>query len=64
MNNDDRSTHKLFDEMLALNPTDEDIKNLYADLNHVFGSTFDEKINEAILNRGAVYIELPQILPN
>lgn len=58
------SAHKLFEQMLAANPTNDEISELYTDLCHVFDSPVDEKINEAIAMRGAVYIELPQPIAN
>ena len=56
--------HKLFDDILATNPTDVEIKELYEDLRHVFDSPFDELINEAVSNRGCVYLEICQPVAN
>jgi len=62
--NNANNPRRLFDEVLATAPTDTEIQELYTDLSYVFGSPFDTKINEAITMRGAVYIEMPQLLPN
>jgi hypothetical protein len=49
-------THKLFDQLMAENVTDDEIADLYKDLRHVFDTTFDGFINEAVSKRGCVYI--------
>ena len=52
--------HKLFDQLMAAKASDEEIAELYADLQDIFASTFDELINEAVNERGCVYMEIPQ----
>lgn len=56
--------HKLFNQLVAANVADEEIKELYDDLRHIFESTFDELINEAVNKRGCIYLEICQPLAN
>lgn len=52
--------HKLFDQLTAANVTNEEIEELYRDLQFVFENPFDEAINEAISVRKCAYIEQAQ----
>ena len=51
--------HKLFDQLTAANVTDEEIEELYMDLQFVFENPFDDEINLAMA-RNCVYIEQTQ----
>ncbi len=53
---------KLFDQLTAADVTDEEIEELYRDLQFVFDSPFDNAINEAITLRQCSYIEQAQPL--
>jgi hypothetical protein len=55
--------HELFD-LLGVGSTDEESKELHKVLQNIFDSQFDRLINEAVSNRGCVYVELRQTLPN
>lgn len=54
------SDHRLFNNLRELNPTDDEIAELYEDLRYVFDSPFDNAINEAIIVRKCAYIEAAQ----
>ena len=49
--------HKLFEQLTAANVTDEEIEDLYKDLQFVFDSPFDNAIDEAINVRKCAYVE-------
>ena len=51
--------HKLFDQLTQANATDEEIEELYRDLQFVFDNPFDTEITLA-LNRNCAYIEQTQ----
>ncbi len=52
--------HKLFDQLTEANVSDDDIEELYHDLQFVFESPFDAAIEDAMHRRGAIYIEQDQ----
>ena len=54
--------HKLFDQLMDANASDDEIEELYKDLKNIFDAPFDELINEAVNKRGCVYIENYQAL--
>ena len=56
--------HKLFNQLVATNVSDDEIEELYKDLQYIFDFPFDELINEAVNKRGCVYIEHCQRLAN
>jgi hypothetical protein len=56
--------HKRFIELLGAGTSDDEFKELYEELRYIFDSPFDKLINEAVSNRGCVYVELRQTLPN
>ena len=56
--------HKLFLDLIGAGTPDEDMKELYEDLRDIFDGPFDKLINDAVSNRGCVYMELRQALPN
>ena len=53
--------HKLFNQLTDANVDDDEIEELYQDLRFIFDDPFDVVINDAIKQRGVVYIE--QIQP-
>ena len=52
--------HKLSDQLTAAQVSDDEIEELFADLQFVFENPFDDKINEAISQRQCSYIEQAQ----
>ena len=56
--------HKLFDQLMAAEASDDEIAELYNDLKYLFDAPFDELINEAVNKRGCVYMEICQSLAN
>lgn len=49
---------------MAEKVTDNDIAELYEDLRYIFDAPFDDLINDAVVKRGCVHIELCQPLAN
>lgn len=60
----ERTPHKLFSLLIASNPADEDVADLYQDLKYIFETDFDSAIQEAVTVRGCTYLEMPAQLPN
>lgn len=56
--------HKLFEQLMAANVADDEIAELYTDLQDLFENTFDELINEAVNKRGCVNVNPCNDLPN
>ena len=56
--------HKLFDQLMDANASNDEIEELYKDLKNIFDAPFDELINEAVNMRGCVLIEVAQTLAN
>lgn len=56
--------HKLFLDLIGAGSSGEEMKELYEDLRDIFDGPFDRLINDAVSNRGCVYMELRQALPN
>jgi len=56
--------HKLFLDLIGVGSSDEEMKELYQDLRDIFDGPFDKLISDAVSNRGCVYVELRQALPN
>lgn len=52
--------HRLINQLTASNATEDEIAELYEDLAYIFKNPFDDAINEAIVARGANYIEAAQ----
>jgi len=52
--------HKLFDQLTEADVSDDEIEELYHDLQFVFENPFDALIEEAVHRRGAVYVEQNQ----
>ena len=48
---------KLFDQLTAANVTEDEIEELFNDLQFIFSNPFDNAINEAITIRKCSYIE-------
>lgn len=51
------TNHRIMKQLMASNPSEEDIAELYNDLRSIFEGPFDEMINEAIVLRQCVYVE-------
>ena len=61
----DREPSKLFKNLLDANVADDEIAELYEDLKFLFAdSSFDDAVHDAVTNRGAQYIEVPEQRPN
>jgi hypothetical protein len=56
--------HKLFNQLTAANVSDDEIAELFEDLQFIFQNPFDTLIEEAITLRGATYVEHHQPYPN
>jgi hypothetical protein len=56
--------HKLFNQLVAAHPSENEITELYEDLRYVIESPFDTLIAEAVTNRGCAYIDQFQSLAN
>lgn len=54
--------HKLFNQLMASNPDEDEVEELYNDLKAMFAGPFDDAIEDAVANRQCVYIELPEQL--
>lgn len=48
---------RLFDQLIDMGATDEEVEELYKELQFVFENPFDGAINEAIALRQCAYIE-------
>lgn len=51
--------HRLLNQLTASNCTDEEIKELYEDLQFIYDNPFDKTVNDAIA-RGCAYVEVLQ----
>jgi len=51
--------HRLLNQLTASNCTDEEIKELYEDLQFIYDNPFDKIVNDAI-RRGCAYVEVLQ----
>jgi hypothetical protein len=60
----ERKPHRLFNMLMDSNPAEEDVEELFADLQYVFSNPFDPAIEEAVTNRQAMYIDNPDQLMN
>jgi len=56
--------HKLMNQLTAANASDDEIMELYVDLQFIYDNPFDEAIEEAITVRRCAYIEIPQVVAN
>ena len=52
--------HILITQLMAADPDEEDVLELYEDLKEIFDDPFTDNINQAITERGCTYIELPR----
>jgi hypothetical protein len=50
--------------LMDSNPAEEDVEELFADLQYVFSNPFDPAIEDAVTNRQAMYIDSPDQLMN
>ena len=55
--------HRLLNQLTASNCTDEEIKELYEDLQFIYDNPFDQIVNDAI-QRGCAYVEIHQAVAN
>lgn len=56
----EREPSRLFTQIIEANVSDDEIEALYGDLKYIFESSFDEAVHEAVSNRGAHYVEMPE----
>jgi hypothetical protein len=57
------TSHKLFNMLMATNPDEDEVEELYKDLGYIFTNPFDSAIEEAVTTRQAVYIEIQDQMP-
>lgn len=60
----ERTPHKLFQQLMAASPAEEDVEELFADLQYIFDNPFDTAIEEAVTQRKCSYIDQPDQLMN
>jgi len=56
--------HKLINQLTAANVPEEEIMELFVDLQFIYDNPFDEAIEEAITVRRCAYVEIPQAVAN
>ena len=49
--------HRLFNQLMAADASEEEVEELYNDLKFIFENPFDKAIEVALMNHGATYIE-------
>ena len=58
-------SHKLINQLSAApNVTEEEILELYQDLQFIYDNPFDAAVEEAVTVRKCAYVEISQQLPN
>jgi len=55
-------SHKLIQQLSAANVSEEEIMELYQDLQFIYDNPFDAEIEKAITIRKCSYVEVPQEL--
>ena len=50
--------HKLFTQIAASDASEDELAELYEDLKFILDNPFAELIDEAVIKRGCVYVEL------
>ena len=56
--------HKLINQLTASNASEDEIVELFVDLQFIYDNPFDEAIEDAITVRRCAYIEIPQAVAN
>ena len=56
--------HKLINQLTAANASEEEIMELFVDLQFIYDNPFDEAIEDAVTVRRCAYIEIPQTVAN
>ena len=56
--------HKLMNQLTAANVSDDEIFELYVDLQFLYDNPFDKAIEDAITIRRCAYIEIEQMVAN
>ena len=56
--------HKLMNQLTAANVSDDEILELYMDLQFIYDNPFDKAIEDAISFRGCAYVEIDQMVAN
>ncbi len=58
------SNHKLINQLTASNADEDEIMELYTDLQFIYDNPFDKAIEDAVTVRKCAYVEITQSLPN
>lgn len=58
------ANHKLINQLTAANADEDEIMELYTDLQFIYDNPFDTAIEEAVTVRKCAYVEITQNLPN
>lgn len=53
------TSHRLINMLMATEPDEDEVQELYEDLRKIFDGPFDEEINAAMA-RNCIYIEQPE----
>ncbi len=56
--------HKLINQLTASNASEDEIVELFVDLQFIYDNPFDEAIEDAITVRRCAYVEIPQAVAN
>ena len=56
--------HKLINQLTASNASEDEIVELYVDLQFIYDNPFDEAIEDAITVRRCAYVEIDQMVAN
>lgn len=58
------SSHKLINQLSAADVPEDEIMELYQDLQFIYDNPFDDAIEEAVTMRRCAYVEIPQPFAN
>ena len=56
--------HKLINQLTAANASEEEILELFVDLQFIYDNPFDEAIENAVTVRRCAYVEIDQMVAN
>jgi hypothetical protein len=55
--NESKLNHRLFNQLMAADASEEEVEELYNDLKFIFENPFDRAIEVALTQHGSTYIE-------
>jgi hypothetical protein len=58
------TSHKLFNMLMASEPEEDEVEELFQDLQYIFSNPFDKAIEDAVKIRQCAYIEMPDQRPS